>query len=147
MHEQITADPDVEQAIRDLKPVVAELHQLEHELHTANLNERRREVVQEMIDDRMGRIRVRAERIGLSIDDLVALVAEKVNQRAWRGRGAPAQPTSRVLQTAVTNAKAKVVACDQKLAEAQKARAEAGTELSGAIAALEGHAKAKVFTL
>jgi hypothetical protein len=97
LHEPIEADPDVEQAVTDFTHIGAEIRTRSAallKLPEGTINRRREEA---QVADLVSRIATRAERLSLSADALMVLINDRLNEKARRGRGAPARPTVRTL--------------------------------------------------
>lgn len=137
LQEQITPDPDVEQAIRDFLPLAAEIRERSVRVLRMRPGSDARRLEAGDIRQKMNDIGTRAERLGLSLDAMMVLLNDALDAKARRGRAAPARPTSRTLVTNMINAEAalrnaqleeqaasaKVKACAAALAAAQSAHA------------------------
>ena len=90
--------PDTRQAIEDLRHVVVELRQ--RGARISNLDERQGTYLAErrVIGELNSRIRLRAERLGITGETLLALVQDDLNTKARRGRPAPTRVTTLTLK-------------------------------------------------
>lgn len=128
LHEQITPDPDVEQAVRDFLPVVAEIRDRTKRLLELKPRSPGRQAERAEVHELTTRIQARASRLGLTTDELMVMVNDALDLRVRRGRPAPARPTARSLlarvthdQAVVAEAELQVRAADAKLAAARAA--------------------------
>jgi hypothetical protein len=67
-------DPDLDQAIEDLREVVIELREKSAALTASRLNRQQRGDAQAYIGELYSRLAVRAERLGLSSDELLSVI-------------------------------------------------------------------------
>lgn len=150
LHDTLTPDPDVEQAIQDFLPVAAEIRERSGRLLKLAPDSDQRRAESQFIRQQMNDIGTRASRLGLVTDALMVLLNDALDAKARRGRGAPARPSSRSLLSNLLNAeaalqgamleeqaaKAKVQACAAAVSAAQSAySAYAGGRLVSAEAA------------
>lgn len=118
-HDIITADPDIAQAIVDLREVGDELRRRSATLLRLPEQSGDARLERSAVIDLQSRIDLRAERLGISGAALTALINDDLNDRARRGRGAPSRPTSRTLMDEVTNAQAREADAHRALSAAQ----------------------------
>jgi hypothetical protein len=112
-------DPDVRQAVEDLREVGAELRQRSADYAQLPENSRHRPPALSRINELTSRIAVRADRLGMSTNGLLALVNDDINHRARRGRPAPSRVTSRTVLDDLTAAEAREQDAHRALTAAQ----------------------------
>jgi hypothetical protein len=113
-------DPDVRQAVVDFLSVGEELRRRSADY--AKLPERDhryREAAQSRINELTSRIAVRADRIGMTTNGLLALINDELNHRARRGGPAPSRVTTRTLLDDLTAAQAREQDAHRALSAAQ----------------------------
>lgn len=113
-------DPDVRQAVVDFLAVGDELRRRSADY--AKLPERDhryREAAQARINELTSRIAVRAERLGMTTNGLLALINDELNHRARRGGPTPTRVTSRTVLDDLTAAQAREADAHRALFEAQ----------------------------
>jgi hypothetical protein len=119
LHEQITPDPDVEQAIADFLPVVAEIWERTARLLKMKAGSPGRNAERQEVHELTTRVQARATRLGLTTDQLLVMVNDALDLRARRGRAAPARPTARTLLARVTADQAAVAESELQVRAAQ----------------------------
>jgi hypothetical protein len=129
IHNPISSDPDVAQAVEDFAPTVAEIQRREKALLRLDPTDQQRAAEARFIQTMHDDVALRAERIGMTGPGLVQLITAQLSTVARRGRAAPERETSRTLLDAYTNALAAeteaqraVNAARLKLTDAQAAR-------------------------
>ncbi|MCH4893978.1 hypothetical protein GO308_12720 [Sphingomonas sp. SFZ2018-12] len=118
-HDIITADPDIAQAIEDLRAVGAALRRNSALLLTLPEGSVEHRAERALVLELQSRIDLRAGRLGISGAALTELINDDLNDRARRGRGKPSRPTSRTLMDAVMNAQAREADAHRALSAAQ----------------------------
>lgn len=112
-------DPDITQAVDDFRDVVLEIRARTARMIALPAADRQRALEERNIHDLMGRIGTRAERIGLTADELLVHINADLNHRARRGRDAPTRPTVRTLMDEVTSRIAEEAVAHIELSTAQ----------------------------
>ena len=120
VHQEITEDPDIAQAVEDFRAQVVEMRKLSAEAIKPGGVERYKESARNRCAEIMSGLGIRAQRIGLTADELLVFVNADLNHRARRGRGAPTRPTIRTLMDAVTDRTAEEATAHLELNAAQK---------------------------
>jgi hypothetical protein len=115
----LSEDPDLAQAIKDLRPIVLELRERSKALSELPAHSPHRRPGEIHVADLTSRITVRAERLSMSTDALLVLINEDINRRARRGRGQPSIPTSRTLTDIASAALAREAVAHIDLTAAQ----------------------------
>jgi hypothetical protein len=133
MHETISADPDVEQAVEDLRPIVERMRGHSAAAMRLPANSTAQAAEQREVNHLFEFIQVRADRIGnITADGLLQLINVDIDSRSRRGRAAPAQPTKRTLMTAVSDAVGEEAVAKRNLTAAQVAYDAAQRKRRGA---------------
>jgi hypothetical protein len=95
-HIEEARDPDLEQAIEDLREVVVELREKSAALTATRMNRQQRADAQAYIGELYSRLAVRAERLGLSSDELLTVINGALDSHAAVVVAIPpAAPTTR----------------------------------------------------
>lgn len=100
-HETIAADtdPDLEQAKVDLLPYAEQIRALSKRMVAEPADSRERTHLQAEIRRQMEFIIVRADRLAISADGLMMLLAAELDSRTRRGRPAPTRETRLTLMS------------------------------------------------
>lgn len=124
MHAPVTEDPDLAQAIVDLRPVVVEIREAIAALDFAQTRRpavrpkpEQRAAAEAEIAELKSRVAVRAERLGLAHDDLMDMITEDLAAR--RHGGHVDRCTSGTLADAVSTAIMREARAHQALSAAQ----------------------------
>lgn len=112
-------DPDVVQAIEDLRPVALELRTRTADYLKLPEGSNARRAAQTVINDLMSRVSLRAERLCITTDTLMLHINDAIDRKARRGKDAPDRITSRTLATRVEQARAREVDAHTALTRAQ----------------------------
>ncbi len=107
MHSPVIEDPDVRQAVEDFRPVIAQVRQLSAEAIELRADSPTRRSIESDVQRLMSDVGLRASRLQLSTDALVALINDDLDSRARRGRPAPTRVTTRTLMRDLVQAKAR----------------------------------------
>lgn len=120
LHQHIEIeDPDVVQAIDDLRPVALELRERTAAYLQLPAGSNARRAAQTVITDLMSRVSLRAERLCISADTLMLHINDAIDRKARRGKDAPDRITSRTLATRIEQARAREVDAHAGLTRAQ----------------------------
>jgi hypothetical protein len=141
LHDQVSPDPDVEQAINDFLPTAAEIRDRSARLLKLAPGSDQRRSESQFIRQQMNDIGTRAARLGLSADALMVLLNDALDAKARRGRAAPVRPSPRSLMSNLLNAEAALQAAqlERQAAEAKvKACAAAVAAAQSAYSAYAG---------
>ena len=98
-HQTIEADrdPDLDQAREDMAPRASRIRELSLQMLSRDVGSRIRAAAESEIQNQMSFILVRADRIGIAPDALMAVLNADLDAKARRGRPAPTRDTSRTL--------------------------------------------------
>lgn len=107
MHTPVIEDPDVRQAIEDFRGVIAQVRLLSGEALQLRADSPARRSIENDVQRLMNDVGLRASRLQLTTDALVALINDDLDSRARRGRPAPARVTIRTLMRDLTEAQAR----------------------------------------
>lgn len=130
-HQTIEADrdPDLDQAREDMLPRAQRIRDLTKRLLEHPEGSRARASYQADIQDQMGFILARAERLAMSADALMIILNAELDGKARRGRPTPTRDTSRTLLAQHEQAQA-------QLKEAREQEKAWGSRVEQALAAL-----------
>ena len=107
MHSPVIEDPDVRQAVEDFRDTIAQVRALSAEAIQLRADSPTRRSIQNDVQRLMGDVGLRASRLHLSTDALVALINDDLDSRARRGRPAPVRVTTRTLMRDLNDAQAR----------------------------------------
>lgn len=107
MHSPVIEDPDVRQAVEDFRDTIAQVRAFSAEAIQLRADSPTRRSIENDVQRLMGDVGLRARRLHLSTDSLVALINDDLDSRARRGGPAPKRVTSRTLMRDVTEAQAR----------------------------------------
>lgn len=107
MHSPVIEDPDVRQAVEDFRDTIAQVRALSAEAIQLRADSPTRRSIQNDVQRLMGDVGLRASRLHLSTDALVALINDDLDSRARRGRAAPVRVTTRTLMRDLNDAQAR----------------------------------------
>lgn len=141
LHTEIEIDPDLEQSLKDLLPVGAQLREQSRALADLKPGMPGYEPTRALVSDLVSRIDVRAQRHAMTGDALLVLINLRLNAAARRGRGEPAGITARTLDDQLTAAAMREQQAHLALSAAQ---IEMKAATAGRIAAQEARAACRV---
>lgn len=107
MHSPVIEDPDVRQAIEDFRSTILQVRTLSAEAIQLRADSPARRSIENDVQRLMGDVALRASRLQLTTDALVALINDDLDSRARRGRPAPARVTTRTLMRDLNDAQAR----------------------------------------
>ena len=113
-------DPDLKQAIVDLRDTVLELRRRSHAHARLDPDEHAiRRAAGSMIAELTGLVALRADRLGMTADALMVIINADINRRARGGRGEPTRSTIRTVMDQVVKARTREVVAHTELTAAQ----------------------------
>lgn len=107
MHSPVIEDPDVRQAVEDFRDTILQVRKLSTEALELRADSPSRRSIENDVQRLMGDVALRAARLQLSTDTLVALINDDLDSRARRGRPAPTRVTTRTLMRDLNDAQAR----------------------------------------
>lgn len=121
MHDPLPGDdPDLAQAMVDLRDTVLELRRRSHAHTQLGPDEHAsRRAAESMIAELTSLVALRADRLGMTADALMVIINADINRRARGGRGEPTRSTIRTVMDQVVKARTREVVAHTELTAAQ----------------------------
>lgn len=118
--DSLDEDPDLAQAIVDLRDTVDDIRRRSHAYAQLGPNEHaHRRAAGSVIAELTSLVAVRADRLGMTADALMVIINAHINRRARGGRGEPTRSTIRTVMDQVVKARTREIVAHTELTAAQ----------------------------
>lgn len=107
MHAPVIEDPDVRQAIEHFRDTVLRIRKLSAEAVQLRADSPVRRSIENDVQRLVGEVALRADRLQLTTDALIALINDDLDSKARRGGPPPKRVTNRTLMRDLNDAQAR----------------------------------------